>query len=137
MHLGDGVHHVNRNPDGPTLVGDRPGDRLTDPPGGVGGEFETLAILEFLDGSDQTEIAFLNQVEERKFGVSVAFCDGDDKTKIGADERLTGILAEPNHLTKLSTLGRFLLGFEGYLRLASSFDRFGKSDFVLRCEQVI
>ena len=34
--LVDGFHHVHRDADGAGLVGDGPGDGLTDPPGGVG-----------------------------------------------------------------------------------------------------
>ena len=40
LQLGDGVHHVDGHSDGAGLVGDGPGDRLPDPPGGVGGELK-------------------------------------------------------------------------------------------------
>src|SRR5262245_12014065 len=39
---------VNRDPDGPRLVGERASDRLADPPGGVRRELEALAVVELL-----------------------------------------------------------------------------------------
>ncbi len=41
---------MDRNPDGPGLIGDRAGDRLADPPGGVGGELVTAPVFELVDG---------------------------------------------------------------------------------------
>src|SRR5215213_1870156 len=38
----DRLDHVDRDADRPRLVGDGPGDRLPDPPRGVGGELEAL-----------------------------------------------------------------------------------------------
>ena len=47
--LVDRFDHVHRDADGARLVGDGAGDRLANPPSGVGGEFVAAAILEFLD----------------------------------------------------------------------------------------
>ena len=52
--------HTNRA----GLVGHGAGDRLTDPPGGIGGELEAFLPIEFLDGANETQIAFLDKVEE-------------------------------------------------------------------------
>ena len=38
-------------------------DGLADPVGGVGAELETLAVLPFLDGRDEADVAFLDQVQ--------------------------------------------------------------------------
>ena len=51
--LVDGLHHVHRDADGAGLVGDGPGDGLADPPGGVGAELVTLAVVELLHRADQ------------------------------------------------------------------------------------
>src|SRR4051794_15352422 len=45
-----------------------PGDRLADPPGGVGGELEALAPVELLDRVHQAEVALLDEVEQRQAG---------------------------------------------------------------------
>src|SRR3982074_330290 len=42
--LVDRLHHVDGDPDRPGLIGDRPGDGLPDPPGGVGGELVALVV---------------------------------------------------------------------------------------------
>ena len=52
--------------DRPRLVGERAGDRLPDPPGGVGRELEALAVVELLRRANQPDRAFLDQVEERQ-----------------------------------------------------------------------
>ena len=43
--LVDRLDHMHRNADGARLIGNRPSDRLTDPPGGIGGEFVTAMIF--------------------------------------------------------------------------------------------
>jgi hypothetical protein len=68
LHAGelvDLLDHVHRDADGAGLVGHRPGDRLADPPGGVGRELVALGVVELLDRADQAEVALLDQVEEQ------------------------------------------------------------------------
>ena len=50
--LVDGFYHVDRNPDGPRLVGNGPGNGLANPPGCVRTEFKALVIVEFFYGLD-------------------------------------------------------------------------------------
>src|SRR3712207_8270660 len=45
-HLVDGLDHVHRDADGAGLIRDGPGDRLADPPRGVGRELEALGVVE-------------------------------------------------------------------------------------------
>src|SRR4051812_10970239 len=61
--LVDRLDHVHGDADGARLVGDGAGDRLADPPRGVGTELVALAVLELLHGADQSDVAFLDQVE--------------------------------------------------------------------------
>src|SRR5439155_601367 len=61
--LVDHLDHVDRNADGAGLVGHCAGDRLPDPPGGVGRELVTLGVVELLDRADQTQVAFLDEAE--------------------------------------------------------------------------
>src|SRR6476469_11230863 len=60
----DRLDHVDRDPDRPGLIGDRPGDRLADPPRGVRRELEALLEVELLDRPDQADVAFLDQIQE-------------------------------------------------------------------------
>ena len=86
--LVDGLDHVHGDADGARLVGDRAGDRLPDPPGGVGGEFVAAAILELIDRLHQADIAFLNQIKELKPAVRVFLGDGNHQAQIGLDHLL-------------------------------------------------
>src|SRR6188474_140302 len=79
--LVDRLDHVDRDADGPRLVGNRAGDGLADPPRRVGREFVTAAVLEFVDRLHQPDVAFLNQVEELQPAVRVFLGDRDDQTK--------------------------------------------------------
>src|SRR5215217_6319091 len=53
---------VDGDADRARLVGQRPGDRLADPPRRVGRELEALAVVELLRGADQAERALLDEV---------------------------------------------------------------------------
>ena len=53
VELVDGLDGVDGHPDGASLIGDGPRDRLADPPGGVGGELVAQAIVELLDRPDE------------------------------------------------------------------------------------
>ena len=55
---------MDRDPDRARLVRERPGDRLADPPGGVGRELEASALVELLRGADESEGALLDQERE-------------------------------------------------------------------------
>src|SRR5438105_2535080 len=79
---------VNRHPDRARLVRERPGNRLADPPRGVGRELVAAAPVELLDGANQAERAFLDQVEERQPLVAVVLGDRDDETQVRLDHRL-------------------------------------------------
>ena len=58
------LDHVHRNANRAALIGHGPGDRLANPPRGVGAELEAAAILELVDRPHQAGVAFLNQVQE-------------------------------------------------------------------------
>ena len=83
---------VDRDPDRAALVGERAGDRLADPPGGVGRELEAAAPVELLDGAHQAERALLDQVEEGQAAAAVALGDRDDEPQVGLDHLLLGRL---------------------------------------------
>ena len=62
--LVEALDHVDGDADGPALVGDRAGDGLADPPGGVGRELVAAAVVELLHRADQAERPLLDEVEE-------------------------------------------------------------------------
>ncbi len=82
---------VHRDADRARLVGERAGDRLADPPGGVGRELEALAVVELLRGADQAERALLDQVEEGQALVAVVLGDRDDQPEVRLDHLLLGV----------------------------------------------
>src|SRR3954468_9310272 len=100
------LDYVDRDADGPRLVGERASDRLADPPGRVGRELEALAVVELLRRADQTERALLNQVEERQALVAVVLGDRHDQTEVGLDHLLLRVqVAALDALRELDLLG--------------------------------
>ena len=77
VHLLQPLDDVHGHPDRARLVGERPRDRLADPPGRIGRELEAAAPVELLDSPDQPERALLDQVEEREPLVAVVLRDRD------------------------------------------------------------
>ena len=112
--LVDGFHHVDRNADSPGLVGDGPGDGLANPPGGVGGEFIALGIVELLHRLDQAQVALLDEIQEQHAPPHVPLGDGNHQTEVGLGQLLLGPVAL---LDKLLELGQVLRGKIGCLRL--------------------
>ncbi len=84
--LAVGVDHVDGEPDGAALVGDRPGHGVTDPPAAVGREATALARVEAVDRLHQAEVALLDQVLQRHAAAAVAAGDGDDQAQVGLHE---------------------------------------------------
>ena len=105
MDLVELLDDVHGHADRAALVGDRAGDGLADPPGGVGGELEALAVVELLGGADEPDRALLDQVEEREALVAVALRDRDDEAEVGLDHRLLGgVVAALDALRELDLL---------------------------------
>src|SRR5215831_13920911 len=88
--LVDGLDHVHGDADGAGLVGDGAGDGLADPPRGVRGELVAAPVLELVHGLHETDVAFLDQVEELEAAVRVLLGDGDDEAKVGLYHLLLG-----------------------------------------------
>src|SRR5205807_2443429 len=63
VHLLHPLDDVDGHPDRPCLVRERPGDRLADPPGRVSRELVAATPVELLDGADEAERSFLDQIE--------------------------------------------------------------------------
>ncbi len=89
--LVDRLDHVHRDADGAGLVGDGAGDRLADPPGGVGRELVAAPVLELVDRLHEADVPLLDQVEELEAAVRVLLGDGDDEPEVGLDHLLLGL----------------------------------------------
>ncbi|MNE14712.1 hypothetical protein D3C80_1076000 [compost metagenome] len=76
----DGLNHMHRNTDSARLIRDRAGDRLTNPPGSIGGEFVTTAIFKLINRFHQTDVTFLNQIQELQTTVGVFLGDRNNQT---------------------------------------------------------
>ena len=79
------LDHVHRDANSARLVRDRARHRLPDPPGRVSRELVALAIVELLDGTDEAEGPFLDQVEEAEATTEIRLRDRDDEPEIGLD----------------------------------------------------
>ena len=84
--LVDGLDHVHRDADGPSLVGDGARDRLADPPRGVGAELVAALVLELVHRLHEADVPLLNEVEELQAAVRVLLGDADHKAKVGLHE---------------------------------------------------
>jgi hypothetical protein len=82
--LREHVDHVHRNADRPRLVGDGPGDRLANPPRGIGAELEAAAILVLVDRPHQPGVSFLNQVEEAQAAIAILLGDRHHQPQVAA-----------------------------------------------------
>ena len=85
-HLAHRVDHVHRQANRAALVGDRPGDRLANPPGGVGRELVAALVFELVDRPHQARVAFLNQVQKAQAAVAVPLGDRDHQPQVGGRE---------------------------------------------------
>ena len=84
--------HVDRNADRAALIGHGPGDRLANPPGGVGAELEAAAIFELIDRPHQAGVAFLDQVQEAQAAVAILLGDRHDQPQVAFRQAALGLL---------------------------------------------
>ncbi len=134
----DHFDHVDGDADGPRLVGHGAGDRLADPPRGVGGELVTLGVVELLDRADQAQVALLDQVQEEHAAAGVALGQRDHQAEVGLQQVVLGaaaVLGDPLELgadvdgKPLAVVRELLLGEEAGL------DALGQLDLLLGVEQ--
>ena len=86
------LDHMDGNTNRARLVGDGARDRLTNPPSGVGAEFEPATIFELVDGAHQPRVSFLNEIEEVQTAVAIFLGDGDDEAQVSFRETLLRLL---------------------------------------------
>src|SRR5207248_2368192 len=108
--LVDRLDHVDRDADRPRLVRDRAGDRLPDPPGRVRRELVALAVVELLDRTDETDVAFLDEIEEGHAAADVLLRDRDDQTKVRFSQVVTRVVALLDELVREASQTTLLVG---------------------------
>jgi hypothetical protein len=79
---------VHRQADGARLIHERAINVLADPPGGIGGKAEAALRVEFLEGVHQTQIAFLDQVQQGQTAVQVMLGDVHHQAQVALDHLL-------------------------------------------------
>src|SRR6185437_13052813 len=104
----DSLGHVNGHADGARLIGERAGNRLPNPPNGIGRELIAAAVFELVDRPHQADVAFLDQVEELHAAIDVFLCNRDDQAQIGLHHLLFGLqrlaLAFLHHMHNVTEL---------------------------------
>ena len=98
--LVDRLNHVDRDADRACLVRNGAGDGLTDPPGRVGGKLVAFGVIKLLHSLDETEVAFLNQVEEQHPASDIALGDGHHKAQVRLGHTALRLFVALTHLSR-------------------------------------
>ena len=93
--LEEQLDHVGRDPDRLGRVDQSPLDRLLDPVAGIGAEPRAHRGVEPLDGAEQAEVPFLDQVLKRQALADIAAGDVDDQPEVGPDHPVAGLRYRP------------------------------------------
>ncbi len=102
--LGQQLDHVGGDADGLGRVDQGPLDRLLDPVAGVGAEARVHRRVEALDGAQQAEVAFLDQVLQAEALAGVAAGDVHHQAQVGAHHAVAGLA-----VAVLDAVGQLLL----------------------------
>src|SRR5439155_3611195 len=86
--------------------------RLSDPPRRIRRELVALAVVELLDGADEADVPFLDQVEEAHAATDVLLGDGHDETKVRLGQVVPGIVALLDELVGKTAQRALLIGVE-------------------------
>ena len=88
---------------------------MTDPPSGICGELVPAEVVELIDGFHQTDVAFLDQVQELESAIGVTLSDRNHQPEIRLDQLLFGRLGFQfpalDNLQSTSQLGGARAGF--------------------------
>src|SRR5215475_2888377 len=97
---GDAQNPVRRfclvywNSDRSGLVSQRAGDTLADPPGSIGAELKSLAVLIPFGCFHQPDVSFLHEIQQRQPPTGITFGHINDKAKVAADQLVFGFLKD-------------------------------------------
>ena len=88
---------MDRDPYGPGLVRDGPGNGLADPPGGIGTELIALPVFKFFHCLYESQIPLLDQIQELHPAAHIPFGDADHQTEVGLCQLLFCLLVAQLH----------------------------------------
>ena len=74
---------MDRDPDGPCLVGDGACNRLPDPPGRIRAKFVALAVVELLNRTDEANVTLLNHIQQGHATADVFLGYADHQPQVG------------------------------------------------------
>ena len=80
----DGAREVDGEADHLALIGERAAERMTNPPRRVGAEAQAAPMVELVDRAKETEVALLDQIDERH--AAIATRERDDDAQVRLDE---------------------------------------------------
>ena len=86
------LDHMYWYTDSTSLISDSTSDSLTDPPCRIRRELKSSIRVEFIDGTEETNVSLLHQIEKSESTSHVFFRDGHDETEIGFCKSLTSFL---------------------------------------------
>ena len=81
---------MDRNPNSPSLVSNRTGNGLTDPPSRISWKLKSFGVVKLINGLHQPHVSFLNQIKELHTTADIALGNGNNQTKIGLSQTLLG-----------------------------------------------
>ena len=99
INLTQGTALVQRQAHDTALLGDGLQDALTDPPYGIGDEFETARLIKFLSSLYQSDVSLVDQVGQRQTLMLILLGDRHDKAEVGSHQTLLSLLALRTALT--------------------------------------
>src|SRR5215213_2983636 len=82
----DRLADMNREPNRAALIGDGARDGLANPPRRVGGEFEAPLVVELIGRLHESDVAFLDEIEEGEPATDIFLGNRYDESKIRADQ---------------------------------------------------
>ena len=83
---------MNRDANRFALLGNRPRDRLANPPACIGAEFEAAVIIELVHCPHQANVALLDEVKERQTSIDVFLGDANHQAQIRLHHSPLGLL---------------------------------------------
>gem|GEM_PF-5549056 len=88
----DRLNHMDWDTDSTRLIGYGTSNPLTYPPSGIGREFESFLGIKFINRTEESDISFLDEIEESETTTHIFFGNRDHETEIGFCKLFSGIL---------------------------------------------
>ena len=134
----DDFNHVDRDANGSRLVRHSTRNCLANPPRSVGRELVALRVVELLNCANQTQVSFLNQVQELHTASGVTLRKRNYKTQVGLEEVVLCLLTILSQNMQLTAFARALLirtRLEDFLSVETGFNTTSKINFLFGIEQ--